>query len=285
MNGAAVIQLPLGFREGGSRYLEAVVRPLTGEDQEFLLEEAASSPPAQRATALLGRCTVRLGPVSPVSEPQIRGLCAGDREALLLHLRRITFGDRAQSTVECPEPGCGQRIDLDFRIRDLLLPASTEAPASYQDEFAAGPATYRVRFRLPTGADQEAAVEAAGGDVARGVRALLARCVESCEPPPEGWPPPLVEGISQRMAQLDPQAQVELAAVCPSCGAEFETLLDAATFLFDEVGLRLAHLYREVHLLALHYHWSEAEILRMTPGKRRRYLNLLEESLGEEWNA
>jgi len=39
------------------------------------------------------------------------------------------------------------------------------------------------------------------------------------------------------------------------------------------------HLYREVHLLAYHYHWSATEILRMSAEKRRKFLRLLEEEL------
>ena len=31
----------------------------------------------------------------------------------------------------------------------------------------------------------------------------------------------------------------------------------------------------EVHILALHYHWSEADILALPSPKRQRYLSLL----------
>jgi hypothetical protein len=34
-------------------------------------------------------------------------------------------------------------------------------------------------------------------------------------------------------------------------------------------------LYEEVHVLAMHYHWSESEILALTRSKRQRYLALL----------
>lgn len=44
--------------------------------------------------------------------------------------------------------------------------------------------------------------------------------------------------------------------------------------------MSLNALYQEVHLLALHYHWSEADILRLPFPKRRRYLRLLAQHLG-----
>ena len=45
--------------------------------------------------------------------------------------------------------------------------------------------------------------------------------------------------------------------------------------------MSLDALYEEMHLLALHYHWAEADILRMTTSKRRRYLRLLARHIGE----
>ncbi|HYJ78918.1 MAG TPA: hypothetical protein VEW03_04930 [Longimicrobiaceae bacterium] len=38
-------------------------------------------------------------------------------------------------------------------------------------------------------------------------------------------------------------------------------------------------LFRQVHTLALHYHWSQGEILGLTRTCRLRYLALLEEHL------
>ena len=34
-------------------------------------------------------------------------------------------------------------------------------------------------------------------------------------------------------------------------------------------------LYEEIHVLALHYHWSEADLLGLPRTKRRRYLGLV----------
>ncbi len=292
MTRSAAIQLPNGVWDGGSRRVQAVLRPLTGEDEEFLSEEAVSYPTVRRTTAILSRCTLRLGSASPVSETQIARLCTGDREALLLHLRRLTFGDRMPATVSCPHAGCGQILDLDLRTSDLLVPAPQEASESYETQITCGDKTYRMHFRLPTGEDQEAAVEAARQDIAAGVRTLVERCLQRCvedgahpraqDTPVQEMPPWVIEQLSETMARLDPQAEIELAVRCPSCRTDFRAQLDAAAYLFGEAGQRLGCLYREVHTLAFHYHWSEAEILRMTARKRQRYLQILRESLSEE---
>lgn len=44
-------------------------------------------------------------------------------------------------------------------------------------------------------------------------------------------------------------------------------------------------LYEEVHVLALHYHWSEAQILALSTLKRRRYLALLARHVGASEDA
>jgi hypothetical protein len=83
------------------------------------------------------------------------------------------------------------------------------------------------------------------------------------------------------MVQLDPQAELEFRLNCPECRQSFTTLLDPAAFLFEELAASSRNLYREIHLLALHYHWSERDLLRLTPSKRWLYLGLLEETLGK----
>ena len=96
MTAAIDVTLPGGLLVGGERRQDAVLRPLAGEDEAFLLEDAAGLSPAARTTALLARCVERLGPVEPVGAEDVRALTAGDREALLLELRRLSFGERLE---------------------------------------------------------------------------------------------------------------------------------------------------------------------------------------------
>ena len=45
--------------------------------------------------------------------------------------------------------------------------------------------------------------------------------------------------------------------------------------MLDELADGADALFREVHALARHYHWSEREILGLELSRRRRYLDLL----------
>src|SRR4051812_8585012 len=90
------------------------LRPVNAEDEVSLLETAAS-PVAVRATALLARCLED-------GERIAGALTIGDREALLLQLRRATFGERLDAIVRCPAGACGEPMELTLQVGDLLVP-------------------------------------------------------------------------------------------------------------------------------------------------------------------
>ena len=258
----------------GVPHPDAELRPLTGEDEAWLLDLGGSPLPARRTTLLLHRCLERLGPLAPVPLEAVRRLPIGDREALLLHLRRLMFGETMPCVLRCPTPGCGERMDLDLRVSDLLVPPAAPGQERHETELDG----CRIRFRLPTGGDQEDAAELARIDPEAAAGLLLRRCVAE---PPDGLPSIVAERLPVLMAELDPQAELTLELACPACGQGFSMLFDAGSHLFQELlgqGLRL---YREVHRLAFHYHWSEREILALPGRKRRLYLDLLTEALSE----
>lgn len=242
----------------------ALLRPMRGEDELFLAEETEGLTPARRTTLVVARCLERLDDQSPVSVEAARTLTAGDREAVLLHLRRATFGETLTSVLRCPHEGCDERMDLELRVSDLLVPPS-QSPEVNTLTIGAE----EIRFRLPNGADLEEAADVARRDVHAATRLLFERCVI------EGKAEPRI--LSKRMAELDPQAELILELTCTKCGRAFTALFDTASFLFGELNAHRERLYREVHQLALHYHWSERDILAMTPARRRKYLDLLGE--------
>ncbi len=75
------------------------------------------------------------------------------------------------------------------------------------------------------------------------------------------------------------ESHLDLEADCPECGGEFTIPFDVPGFFFGELHTGLHLLYREVHFLAFHYHWSEEEILGMTRSKRQRYIEILAEEM------
>lgn len=265
----AVITIPGGTWVDGEIHRDAELRPLTGSDELLLASHAGT--PAARANMLLSRCLERLGPERAVKPDDVRGLTIGDREALLLHLRRLTFGERLQCILDCPD--CSEPMDIELAIGDLLVSPYPDPRASYETAVAGG-GEKRLRFRLPTGGDQEAVANAAH-EPGRAARALARRCTG------RNLDADAVERLSELMARLDPQAEIVLSLRCPVCEHRASAAVDATDLLLRELNDDLSTLYREVHLLAFYYGWSEAEILGLPTSRRRLYLGLLADSLGE----
>ena len=285
MEGWSAVTLPGGWWRESVLHRTAYVRPLTGRDEEALLAATESTLP-ERASTLIARCVGRLGTIDVVTEDDAAQLTVGDREALVLALRRITLGERLQCVIDCP--ACGEAMDIDLAIADLLLAPRTSTAPAYDEVIATAEGHWRMRYRLPVGADQIAVARACADAPDCGARELLVRCVREAVSPsgvatdPSALPERVAEALGERMAALDPQAEISLDVGCPVCRTRSAITLDAAGLFFRELMARGADLYREVHRLAVSYHWSERDILALPRGKRRRYLALLAEVSGED---
>jgi len=131
-----------------------------------------------------------------------------------------------------------------------------------------------VRFRLPTGGDQEAVL---GEELDAAADSLFERCLLD-----DGGRELSSEerlAVIAEMEQLAPLVEPELELTCPECGHCFLQPIDMTTYFLDELSVNGKQLLREIHALALHYHWSETEILSLSRSRRREYLALLHDSL------
>jgi len=270
----AEVTLPNGCWQGGTLHREARVRGIEeGEDLEA--ELSGELAPIARTTALLARCVTPFAGADAFED-----MTMGDREALLLHIRRMTFGDRLNCLLSCP--ACSGRMDFQLNTETLIVPAAAGARPQYDEDFLVDGITFRVKFRVPTGRDVQQAVANSAAVPDSAVHALIARCLESVhqadtkeEVPSTKWPAGLARQVAARMSELDPQAETKLHVECPACRHAFSVFFDIADFLFRELREQERRFYEEVHQLALAYHWGEAEILRMTVRKRQLYLDML----------
>jgi hypothetical protein len=222
------------------------------------------------------RCLILLAAASPESSPdELARLSVGQRDARLLTLREWMFGARIESVVACPE--CAERLELVFDAADIR--AKSEA------ENAAPGATYllrldgyEVRFRPPNSSDLEAVAECRA-DAARDQ--LLARC--ALETKRGGakkrganqLPLKLANALVERMAQIDPQANVQLSLTCPACRNAWSATFDIASFLWSEIENWAPRVLREIHVIAFAYGWREADILEMSAERRSCYLEMI----------
>jgi hypothetical protein len=262
---------------GDDRVVGARLRPLAGLDESFTLEQSAHLGALAAASALLSRCVTDLRLASGATVPAaglVPDLTVGDREALLLRLRQVSFGDRLALVVNCPDPACGEAMDLELTV-NALCHAHAERVSAVHEAAAEGEAR-PIRFRLPTGADLEAAARVSRENPDLAAEAVARRCLID---PDLELTQELMALLNRQIGELDPQAETELALTCPACGRSFTTELDAGELLCDELAARGRDLELGVHLLAFHYHWSESDILALSTARRRRYLATLTDGL------
>lgn len=283
MSDMLTVMLPGGWWNEGERHREVTLRPLVGEDEVILAEARETLLPVQWTTQLIDRSIVRIGSGTAVPPDAVGAMTIGDREALLLHIRRLNLGDGMQCALHCLNGDCEERLDLELKVDDLLLPAYGERPHWHETMIEDGSTGYLVDFRLPTGDDQEAASLVADDGIEAAADLLIGRCIRTVTigatvlQEGDDWPRAVLDSLPENMSALDPQAEMSLNMTCPACGTKFVSLFDTADFLRGELVAQVDTVYREVHVLATCYHWEEQAIMRMSRARRRIYLNLCTE--------
>ena len=206
------------------------------------------------------------------SADALQRLSIGQRDAHLLTLREWTFGPQLSSLTMCPS--CSERLQLTFQVADIRAKPEGEIAETY----ALSVAGYDVCFRLPDSRDLTAV--AASDDFSATRRLLFERCLLTAQQHGDETdaallPAHVVDAVVERMAQVDPQADVELSLSCPACGHAWQATFDIVSFFWSEIDAWAHRVLRDVHALASVYGWREADILALSPWRRQFYLEMV----------
>ncbi|MBU1059865.1 MAG: hypothetical protein KJ804_16270 [Proteobacteria bacterium] len=204
------------------------------------------------------------------SRDDLAALPLGQRDALLLSLRQVTFGDLLPGKSHCPQ--CGETVEFELSCRTLVSNVGRAQQIHMTRD------AYQISIRPLNSFDLAAA---AGADSLQEAHDLLMRaCVaEACYQgqtiAPQTLPPEIKKDIAAMAEAADPQAEILLTLNCPACGQQWQSVLDVASILGQEITARAQRLLLEVHLLAKAYGWVEAEILNLSPTRRATYLQMV----------
>jgi hypothetical protein len=228
-------------------------------------ERGARQPMAARALLLL---VVACPEMSPQA---LARLSIGERNSRLLILRGWLFGPMLDSLASCP--ACCERVEIQLRVDEL----QASSPPN-EATMALESGDYHVRFRVPNSEDVLSVLT--NQDATDGRRQLIQRCLLDARQGEqvidvEALPVAIADAVAQRMAEADPEADLQLAMRCPSCGHTWSARFDIAAYLWAEVETWARRILREVHALASAYGWSEGEILGLSPVRRQAYLDLI----------
>ncbi len=230
----------------------------------------------------LGRAARALWLIA-IGEPEwpksgLARLTLGQRDALLLELHRLTFGDTLEGSARCP--ACDRRLDLTLEVASACFGPMPTGPVDPQAPPTVGRVEHdgwQIAFRVPDSTDLQAIEHFPSVDTAREalLRRLLVQVHQAGEPRPlNAVPEPVLAEVAMEMESLDPQIEVVVDVVCADCGHGWGLLLEISEFLASETEAEAQRLLYQVHHLARLYGWQEREILRMSSARRKAYMEL-----------
>ena len=214
-------------------------------------EAQQSAHPVVRALHLLAQAWPERGWDAWLHAP------VGERDAALLSLHERLFGSALHTATGCPH--CGERLESAFTVADIRSDAVAAAPRAAR-ELCLEQHGYAVDYRLPT-SDDLLQVTAQRDTAEAAALSLMRRCVSraqrgALEVDVAALPDAVVTGLGTEMARLDPDAQVQVALVCPACGGASQMDFDVVSYLWSEVDDWAHRILADVHTLARAYGWS-----------------------------
>jgi hypothetical protein len=216
-------------------------------------EAASAVPPAARIAVLVHRAELAKDLDAALDMP------LGEAAAMAARVHSAAFGDFVDGILHCE--GCGEELDVTVPLAEL----SSNGGATTAE--AAG-----FVVRAPTVRDLVAA-----GETEDPSRALMTTCVRDAahEPVDPG------ELDAEQIAELDAAAEslagaagLVLRSRCPTCGEDATSPLDIGALLWEQVERSAHALLTEVAELGAAFGWSEADVLALSPLRRRAYLEL-----------
>ncbi len=248
------------------RYRQWAFKPVTGALEMALSEVAEQADNTPRAvTRVLALALAQLG-AQAATEARVARLCVGDRQFLMRRLEQYLGGSGGWFHADCSD--CRSRFDFQLQYADLPVqeagPTYPLARVQWQGR--------QLCFRLPTGEDQQALVDIPQ-DSAQAW--LLEQLVQEPGMPPDR-DAQMMQLVDAALEAVAPAIITTVQARCPECGAVNTVEIDP----YRVLTWKSEDLLREVHHLASHYHWSEAEILGLPRARRLQYLDLIDRSRG-----
>ena len=214
------VTLPGGFlNKDGVLVKTAKVRELNGADEEAIFTAGKKA-----LETVLSRGLVELGNAKATSA-DLDDLLSGDRDAILLAIRTVTFGKDVEVKTVCQSCSLEQDLELDIE-KDIPI-VELDNPVEGRS-FTVDAKVGEVVLNLPNGITQKRITEALDKSPAEIVTALLSGCVASVNGSPSmGKATALGLSISDRellvdeLSKRNPGPRLgEVTKACKACGYE-----------------------------------------------------------------
>ena len=226
-----LVYLPGGLVRDGELEVVAVVRELNGFDEERLSRLLAADNPAVYVTEMLSLAVEDIGGQKP-SKEELRGLLIGDRDALWLGIRIVSYGADVEYTLTCAE--CDEKSTITIDLNDDIPVRKLEDPLKreYEVDLRNGVA----KVKLLDGVAQEKYSTNLGKRTQAEINTImLANSVLSINGLPTKGKEDAVRALSSQDrgtimdfiigTQPGPQMGTEIEAQCHKCDAKYPIVL------------------------------------------------------------
>ena len=231
-----VVVLPIGVVKEGVRYRKVVIDEMTGRDEELLADPKFKQQPGRAITVMLQRIIQEIpgvfeakkNPMTLAPKDIVRKMYAADRDAILIGLRRLSFGNTMQVAWACGKCAAHNADDVDLselkRVdwdEDAECSIDFTLPRGIDFE---GKRLKNGSMRFPTGVDSEAVAKRAKTDPGGATTALLATVIEQVDG--EHIDATMVQRMATRdrlhlgevFQQSLPGVRMRADLYCPECG-------------------------------------------------------------------
>jgi hypothetical protein len=200
----------------------------------------------------------------------------GKRTEYLLTLATLSNSSKINVNLRCSNLECQRQMEITIPLREITrLQQQSE---NQKPEIAI--ASENFSFRKPTGNDQRLWREQHFTDETSATLAMVQSLLLSEQrstfqqiySQEQDW----LETLNQVMEEIDPIVNFNLQLNCPYCGSENLQDFDLGAWALQQLYGVQQQLMVTIHRLASHYHWSESEIFAIPPGRRSRYLTLID---------
>ncbi|HSI71291.1 MAG TPA: hypothetical protein VK941_13730 [Gillisia sp.] len=186
------------------------------------------------------------------------------RDIVLLHLRKVLFGNKFTNVCSCPE--CGEMLEWEFFYESLDLPALDDVPDNISISLKSSERS--PKLRLPTTVDM----------LTENEDLVIQNCLH--------WPADtklftgdkanaLRSRIFKKFDEVCVFSNLSFQLTCVNCSTRWESLFDILSYLWKEIDLWAQNFLNHVFILAKAFGWTEEEILNLSPNRRNHYLKLL----------
>ena len=241
-----IFRLPGGYiSSDGKCHNEVELKPLTGKEEELIADKQNHHNLANLLSLVLTNCITRIGKISKIDHDVVRNLILADRDFLLLCLRKMTFGNKVQARLRCPNTECGELMDLSFDIDSLevkeknigngIFKSNLSDLAAFTDERKN--IHKEFEFRLPTAGDQEEIAEMYEENESKALTRLFSKCLTRLGKITK-IDDELVSSltilarreIESKIKESSPIVNLDIHVSCPKCNTEFESPFDIQNF-------------------------------------------------------